>query len=231
LCRSRPSSAMVADRPIAAGQGLRPNCPEADISDPANPSCFSTTTIRNLPQMRLRCSWRSDAGPPRRSGIVLIAAPTFRVVVPLSASRARTETHRLDPRNAVSPPVEQSARDPSIQLVARCCRRAAISGRACDEVILPPTSYKSTRRTVDSAQPAGLSQKTLGWKIGHFRAAASLDLDQYCDLCLAQQWFESRLKLAKRVNELLTQDELDGIVITHGTDTIEATVYFSRCSR
>ena len=29
------------------------------------------------------------------------------------------------------------------------------------------------------------------------------------------------LKLAKRVNTLLAQDDVDGIVITHGTDTIE----------
>src|SRR3954453_22288660 len=34
------------------------------------------------------------------------------------------------------------------------------------------------------------------------------------------------LKLAKRVNTLLAQDDVDGIVITHGTDTIEETSYF-----
>jgi L-asparaginase len=37
---------------------------------------------------------------------------------------------------------------------------------------------------------------------------------------------EAWLKLAKRINQLLAQPDVDGIVVTHGSDTTEETAYF-----
>jgi L-asparaginase len=38
--------------------------------------------------------------------------------------------------------------------------------------------------------------------------------------------FEILLKLAKRINDLAASDDVDGFVITHGTDTMEESAYF-----
>ena len=58
------------------------------------------------------------------------------------------------------------------------------------------------------------------------RKLASLRGEQISNIGSQDMNDEVWLKLAKRVNELAARPDVDGVVITHGTDTIEETAYF-----
>ena len=55
---------------------------------------------------------------------------------------------------------------------------------------------------------------------------AQITVEEISNVPSQDMTIEIWLKLAKRINELLNQDNCDGIVITHGTDTMEETAYF-----
>ena len=55
---------------------------------------------------------------------------------------------------------------------------------------------------------------------------ANLKGEQISNVGSQDMSFEIMLKLAKRINELTSSGAADGIVITHGTDTMEETAYF-----
>lgn len=58
------------------------------------------------------------------------------------------------------------------------------------------------------------------------RKLATLRGEQISNIGSQDMNDEVWLKLARRVNELVTMPDVDGVVITHGTDTIEETGYF-----
>ena len=87
------------------------------------------------------------------------------------------------------------------------------------------------------AGSANSSTATTGYKSGAIgidalvdavpavREVAEVSGEQICNIDSKDITDDIWLKLANRINELLSRD-VDGIVITHGTDTLEETAYF-----
>ena len=100
---------------------------------------------------------------------------------------------------------------------------------------LPKIKVLATGGTIAGAQAA---QSDAGYKSGTFSVndlieavpqltnVAELSGEQIANIGSQTMNHEVWLKLAARCNELLAQDDVDGIVITHGTDTMEETAYF-----
>lgn len=93
----------------------------------------------------------------------------------------------------------------------------------------------ATGGTIAGAQS---TQKDYGYKSGTFkvedlinavptmRNVADLSGEQVANIGSQDMNDQVWLKLANRVNEVLKKSDVDGVVITHGTDTLEETAYF-----
>ena len=100
---------------------------------------------------------------------------------------------------------------------------------------LPRIKVLATGGTIAGAQA---TQADAGYKSGSFsvddlikavpqlKNIAELSGEQVAKIGSQTMNHEVWLKLAARVNEVLKSDDVDGVVITHGTDTMEETAYF-----
>jgi L-asparaginase len=110
----------------------------------------------------------------------------------------------------VMPALAQGKKLPHIVILAT---GGTIAGSADSKTSV---GYTSGAVTVDVLISAVPTLKDIARISGE--QIASIGSQDMCD----SVW----LKLANRVNEILAADTVDGIVITHGTDTMEETAYF-----
>lgn len=106
---------------------------------------------------------------------------------------------------------------------------------ASSAATLPRIKVLATGGTIAGAQA---TQADAGYKSGAFSIddllkavpqmtnLAVLSGEQVANIGSQTMNHEVWLKLAARINEVLKGDETDGVVITHGTDTMEETAYF-----
>ncbi|MCP4896952.1 MAG: type II asparaginase [bacterium] len=80
--------------------------------------------------------------------------------------------------------------------------------------------------TVGSYDAGEVSVEDLIKAVPAIKAIANIRGEQVVNISSEKMNNQIWMKLAKRVNTLLNSDEVDGIVITHGTDTMEETSYF-----
>ena len=103
--------------------------------------------------------------------------------------------------------------DPSLPHVVVLATGGTIAGSAGSDV---QAGYTSGQLGVDQLIAAVPQAKKL----------ANLTGEQIANIGSQDMNDEVWLKLANRVNEILARPDVTGVVITHGTDTIEETAYF-----
>ncbi|MFA5002626.1 MAG: asparaginase [Methanolinea sp.] len=74
--------------------------------------------------------------------------------------------------------------------------------------------------------PGTISISDLMATVPGLNTSASLEGEQFSNIASDQMTPALWLNLTLRVNELLADPDVDGVVITHGTDTLEETAYF-----
>lgn len=102
------------------------------------------------------------------------------------------------------------AAKPKVRILAT---GGTIAGVAASSTSTAYTAGQATIETLIAAVP-------------EIKDLAEISGEQVCSIGSQDMNDEVWLKLAKRINQLLNEEGYDGVLITHGTDTMEETAYF-----
>ncbi|WP_371876472.1 type II asparaginase [Pseudoduganella chitinolytica] len=121
-------------------------------------------------------------------------------------------------------------------LVATFCLLTALTSAQAQTAKLPNVTVLATGGTIagtgaTSTTTVGYTAATVGVQqlinaVPELAKIANVKGEQVFQIASESMTNEHWLTLGKRVNALLAQNDVDGIVITHGTDTMEETAYF-----
>lgn len=139
-------------------------------------------------------------------GLLLMITGCAGANEPLNETRAEAKVE-----NAAAKSDQKQKNLPNIRMLAT---GGTIAGT--DKSKTSTTNYKAGAVGVDALIEA----------VPELQDIANISGEQIANIGSQNMTNQTLLKLSKRAGELLASDDVDGIVVTHGTDTLEETAYF-----